>query len=73
MGVGQGRGVRWAQTDGVSQSLGAHVSSGQWAQIKKAYAGANRLLGDIIKVTPSSKVVGDLAQFMYVQSCCWTD
>lgn len=25
---------------------------------------ANMLLGDIIKVTPSSKVVGDFAQFM---------
>lgn len=32
--------------------------------IKKAYAEANILLGDIIKVTPSSKVVGDLAQFL---------
>lgn len=32
--------------------------------IKKAYREANLLLGDIIKVTPSSKVVGDLAQFM---------
>ena len=32
--------------------------------IKKAYIEANILLGDIIKVTPSSKVVGDLAQFM---------
>uniref|UniRef100_A0ABD2WD09 Pyruvate carboxylase n=1 Tax=Trichogramma kaykai TaxID=54128 RepID=A0ABD2WD09_9HYME len=32
--------------------------------IKKAYREANFLLGDIIKVTPSSKVVGDLAQFM---------
>ncbi|KAL9642796.1 hypothetical protein ABK040_009871 [Willaertia magna] len=32
--------------------------------IKEAYATANRLLGDIIKVTPSSKVVGDLAQFL---------
>jgi len=32
--------------------------------VKKAYAAANRVLGDIIKVTPSSKVVGDLAQFM---------
>lgn len=42
---------------------------GQWAQVKKAYAGANRLLGNIIKVTPSSKVVGDLAQFMYVLTC----
>lgn len=32
--------------------------------VKKAYGEANQLLGDIIKVTPSSKVVGDLAQFM---------
>ena len=37
---------------------------GRWSAIKRAYAAANRLLGDIIKVTPSSKVVGDLAQFM---------
>ncbi|CAM9527347.1 unnamed protein product [Ectocarpus sp. 12 AP-2014] len=44
-----------------SQQLGL---SGRWPHIKRAYASANRLLGDIIKVTPSSKVVGDLAQFM---------
>ena len=44
-----------------SQQLGL---SGRWPAIKKAYASANRLLGDIIKVTPSSKTVGDLAQFM---------
>jgi pyruvate carboxylase len=36
----------------------------RWPAIKKAYTAANRLLGDLIKVTPSSKVVGDLAQFM---------
>ncbi len=36
----------------------------QWAQTKKAYVDANRILGDIVKVTPTSKVVGDLAQFM---------
>merc|ERR1719163_1372964 len=36
----------------------------RWAEIKKKYAQANLLLGDIPKVTPSSKVVGDLAQFM---------
>jgi len=36
----------------------------QWPEIKKAYAQANLLLGDPPKVTPSSKVVGDLAQFM---------
>ncbi|XP_055487046.1 pyruvate carboxylase, mitochondrial-like [Leucoraja erinacea] len=32
--------------------------------VKKAYTEANMLLGDLIKVTPSSKIVGDLAQFM---------
>lgn len=36
----------------------------QFETIKKTYAEANKILGDIIKVTPSSKVVGDLAQFM---------
>lgn len=36
----------------------------QWVETKKAYAHANELLGDIVKVTPTSKVVGDLAQFM---------
>eukprot|EP00126_Sphaerothecum_destruens_P000010 Sdes_comp10015_c0_seq1m1598 len=36
----------------------------RWPEIRKSYIVANRLLGDIIKVTPSSKVVGDLAQFM---------
>lgn len=32
--------------------------------IKKNYAIVNDLLGDIVKVTPSSKVVGDMALFM---------
>ena len=32
--------------------------------IKKAYREVNTLFGDIIKVTPSSKVVGDMALFM---------
>ncbi|MCA9651488.1 MAG: pyruvate carboxylase [Myxococcales bacterium] len=36
----------------------------RWPAIKRAYAQANHLLGDLVKVTPSSKVVGDLAQFM---------
>ncbi|MEL6134779.1 MAG: biotin/lipoyl-containing protein, partial [Bacteroidota bacterium] len=32
--------------------------------IKKNYAVVNRMFGDIVKVTPSSKVVGDMALFM---------
>ncbi|MET0700497.1 MAG: pyruvate carboxylase [Mycobacterium sp.] len=34
---------------------------GQFEQIEEAYAGADRVLGRLVKVTPSSKVVGDLA------------
>lgn len=33
-------------------------------KVKEKYKEANEILGDIIKVTPSSKVVGDLAIFM---------
>jgi len=40
----------------------------KWSDIKRKYAQANLLLGDIPKVTPSSKVVGDLAQFMVAQN-----
>ena len=33
----------------------------RWPEIAQAYAEVNQLCGDIVKVTPSSKVVGDLA------------
>ncbi|RMG41685.1 MAG: pyruvate carboxylase [Candidatus Dadabacteria bacterium] len=36
----------------------------RFEEIKENYIVANRMLGDLIKVTPSSKVVGDLALFM---------
>ena len=36
----------------------------RWQEVCRAYADANQLLGDIVKVTPSSKAVGDLALFM---------
>ncbi|KAJ6168363.1 hypothetical protein N7497_001206 [Penicillium chrysogenum] len=36
----------------------------QWAETKKAYEVANELLGDIVKVTPSSKVCGDFASWI---------
>ncbi|KAF2405616.1 pyruvate carboxylase [Trichodelitschia bisporula] len=45
----------------------------QWAQTKKAYEQANDLLGDIVKVTPTSKVVGDLAQFMVSNKLSYED
>jgi pyruvate carboxylase len=42
--------------------------SDRWTEIKTKYAEANIILGDIPKVTPSSKVVGDLAQFLVSQN-----
>jgi pyruvate carboxylase len=36
----------------------------RWNEIADAYATVNQLFGDIVKVTPSSKVVGDMALFM---------
>ncbi|KAF2842950.1 putative pyruvate carboxylase [Patellaria atrata CBS 101060] len=45
----------------------------KWAHTKKAYEEANDLLGDIVKVTPTSKVVGDLAQFMVSNNLTYDD
>jgi pyruvate carboxylase len=36
----------------------------RWREIADTYAMVNELFGDIVKVTPSSKVVGDMAIFM---------
>jgi pyruvate carboxylase len=36
----------------------------KWREIARTYAEVNRAFGDIVKVTPSSKVVGDLALFL---------
>ncbi len=36
----------------------------RWKEIADTYAEVNMLFGDIVKVTPSSKVVGDMALFM---------
>ena len=38
--------------------------AGRWPEIARTYAGVNQLFGDIIKVTPSSKVVGDMTMFL---------
>ena len=44
-----------------AQSLGL---ADRWAEVCRVYADVNRLLGDIVKVTPTSKAVGDMALFM---------
>jgi pyruvate carboxylase len=44
-----------------ARSLGiAH----RWTEVSQAYADVNQLFGDIVKVTPTSKVVGDMALMM---------
>lgn len=40
----------------------------RWHEVAKAYANANMMFGDIVKVTPSSKVVGDMALMMVSQN-----
>lgn len=39
--------------------------SHRWPEIARTYAEVNQLFGDIVKVTPSSKVVGDMALFLF--------
>jgi pyruvate carboxylase len=39
--------------------------SHRWPEIARSYAEVNQLFGDIVKVTPSSKVVGDMALFLF--------
>jgi pyruvate carboxylase len=36
----------------------------RWEEVKTMYRQVNNMFGDIVKVTPSSKVVGDMALFM---------
>ena len=39
----------------------------RWDEVATAYAEVNHMFGDIVKVTPSSKVVGDMALMMVTQ------
>jgi pyruvate carboxylase len=36
----------------------------RWAEVRRRYAEVNELMGDIVKVTPTSKSVGDMALFL---------
>jgi pyruvate carboxylase len=40
----------------------------RWPEVARTYADVNRMFGDIVKVTPSSKVVGDMALMMVTQN-----
>jgi len=45
-----------------ARSLG--IDAHRWPEVAHAYAEVNEMFGDIVKVTPSSKVVGDMALMM---------
>ena len=48
-----------------ARSLGLYD---RWSEVANAYADVNQMFGDIVKVTPSSKVVGDMALMMVTQN-----
>jgi len=45
----------------------------RWHEVAQAYADVNQMFGDIVKVTPSSKVVGDMALMMVSQDLTVAD
>ncbi len=45
----------------------------RWPEIARTYADVNMMFGDIVKVTPSSKVVGDMALMMVTQGLTRAD
>lgn len=52
------------QYSNLQQQAKAVGLADRWSEVKEMYARVNMLFGDIVKVTPSSKVVGDMALFM---------
>ncbi|MEF2071232.1 pyruvate carboxylase [Consotaella aegiceratis] len=53
-----------------ARSLGLET---RWHQVAQTYADVNQMFGDIVKVTPSSKVVGDMALLMVSQDLTVAD
>ena len=53
-----------------ARSLGLEA---RWHEVAQAYADVNLMFGDIVKVTPSSKVVGDMALMMVSQDLTVAD
>ncbi len=52
------------QLTNLKEQAGAMGLGSRWPEVARTYAEVNQLFGDIVKVTPSSKVVGDMAIFM---------
>lgn len=52
------------QYSNLQQQAKAVGLGSRWEEVKEMYRRVNLMFGDIVKVTPSSKVVGDMALFM---------
>lgn len=52
------------QYSNLQQQAKAVGLGGRWDEVQEMYATVNLMFGDVVKVTPSSKVVGDMALFM---------
>ena len=46
------------------QARSVGLDDSRWPEVSQAYADVNQMFGNIVKVTPSSKVVGDMAILM---------
>jgi pyruvate carboxylase len=57
-------GMPGGQYTNLRQQARALGIEARWREVAEAYSAVNRMFGDIVKVTPTSKVVGDLAVFM---------
>jgi len=55
-------GGQYTNLQAQARSLG--IEGGRWREVARAYADVNEMFGNIVKVTPSSKVVGDMALAM---------
>jgi pyruvate carboxylase len=46
------------------QARALGIAEARWPEVARAYAEVNQMFGDVIKVTPTSKAVGDMALLM---------
>ena len=61
------------QFTNLKEQAGSMGVGHRWPEIALNYAEVNQLFGDIVKVTPSSKVVGDMALFLFSRGIHPTD
>jgi pyruvate carboxylase len=61
------------QATNLYQQAAALGLSDRWPAVCQMYADVNRLFGDIVKVTPSSKSVGDMALFLLANNMTCDD